>query len=654
MSYELASFAFMSANEDKRMVIPAKGRTYQPDEFGYEYVRFGDTREVFDHRKSENDVNTLLRHYAEHGYGTVIPVLESHELRKAVAKFRASLDCWDLIPISKVFSKDELYYRCIEEGPSFATFIKKSRATTLRALTSITSTDVEEEYYHPENYKGYDSILHERNLIHWSEKEGLDDIKYAFMPATNEAHDFPELISKFLRNLKIDSQEFDVELDTLGTMRNTKMYDVKSGKTSLMRDFWTDDVDLDQPYMAKRAIVEIEPGNTRDTGVGDSSTIAKIKIITAICRTILKHCSHSANVDAQVSTDRLNRILGRNTYLHIDFKKYGLAFPRILQNIALQTIGHEYNIDVGPLLIDNFYIEIDKKVYSTERGIVLGWLDCLNEICVHAILSGVRDDGAKFDWIQFNDDIEVSFYSKRDVAAQKAEILREIILSTFHTYDILISISKTYGSFASVFLEKYFRYGDEYDLDMTKRQLSCRPYAKSLVSSEPWQAKMNFAAGYSYWPNEEIASRCISTCQIEFKDTEVTASLICGGWYPSDTNNDLNRGLEGQDPELIALACELMHITLPDLSTKPQKVNSAKVQLDSKFKKVNESKFPDDGRDLFEMKDTIFDVNFEIENIFYTWDSRRIDNSVSLYDITSTQRSLMEKLSKRLVKRGEG
>lgn len=653
MSSELNPYDIKGHDGIKLDGLPIKGKNHQPDEFGHEYVRFGDTRKVFDHKKSAEDIQILIAEYNEYGYNNRVPKLADFELRKAVAKFRASLDAWELIPCKKVFSKDECYIRCLLEGPGFATFLKKSRATTLRGLTSITETELEDEYFHPEGYEGYDSILHERNLIHWSEKEGLDDVKYAFMPASNDAHDFPELMDKFLRGLKIDREEFMIELDTLGTLKNTRMYDVKTGKTSLMRDFWTDEIDLDQPYFAKRAIVEIEPGNTRDTGVGDSSTIAKIKIITAICKVILKHCSHSANTDAETSTRRLARILQRNGYLHVDFKKYGLAFPRILQNIALVKIGMEFEIDIEQLLVNDFFIDIDGKTYRTSRGIVLGWLDCLNEICVHAILSGIKDDGVNFDWIQFNDDIEVSFFSREDIAGEKAEYLREIILSTFHTYDILISISKTYGSLSSVFLEKYFRFEENYNLDMTKRQLACRPYAKSLVSSEPWQAKMNFAAAYAYWPNEELATRCISTCRIEFLETEQVASLVCGGWYPSDAS-DLNRSLEGQDSRLLSLACELMKVSLPELSTRPMRVSTAEQIRVAKDNKVCLSKEPQQGRELFDMKETIFDVNFEIENIFVTYASRRKQSSASLHELDNAQRILMEKLSRRMVKTDYG
>jgi len=645
MSYDKDIFHFIS-EKSYLDSPPVKGREFRPDEHGYEFVRFGDTRKVFDHKKCAKDVATLIRHYDEFGYGDRIPVLEDHELRKAVAKFRATLDCWELISISKVFSKDEIYYRCISEGPSFASFIKKSRATTLRGLTSITETEVEEEYFHPENYEGYDSILSERNLIHWSEKEGLDDVKYAFMPATGEQHDFGKLINDFLDSLKLDPNEFVLELDTLSTLRNTKMVDVKTSKTSLMREFWTEEIDFDQPYFAKRSIVEIEPGNIRDTGIGDASTIAKIKIINALCKVILAKCTHSANCDAETSTRRLARILQRNCYLHLDFKKYGLAFPRVLQNLALQAIGRKYNIDVSFLLIDEFYIEIDKKTYRTERGIVLGWLDCLNEICVHAILSSINKQGVAFDWIQFNDDVEISIYCKEEFAAERLEVVRDVVLSTLHTYDILISISKTYGSLASVFLEKYFRFKEQYGLDMTKRQLSCRPYAKSLIATEPWVAKMQFAIGYELYENDKITNRCITTSKIEFCPNEVSASLLCGGWFPKGSSK-LDRSLEGQDPELVSLACELMQIRLPDISSKVVAVSKPEEQRNAKIEKVLRSDDSSEGRKIFDMRDTRFDVNFEIEGVFLRYNYQRTQR-LRHWDLDSAAAALMDSLSKRV------
>jgi hypothetical protein len=614
MTYNAIPFD-VTSRDSGEMAKPVKGPAMtRPDKFGYEYVRYGDLTEIaIDHKSVQEDIDTLLDYYNAHGYSDCIPRLKNPEFKKSVLKFRATLDAWELIPISKVFSKDELYYRCLDEGPQFTEFIKKCRSTTLRGLTSLTETDIEEEYFTPVNYSGYDSICHERNLIHWDDRDTIDDVKYAFMSLSDETHNFEEFFSKFLDSIPVNGDDFDLDMDIFGELKNTKMYDPKTKKTNLMREYWLDDIQIAEPYLAKRSIVLTEPGSTRDTGVGDPSTIAKVKMINSIIRTILERCMYSASAPAKSATNRLMRVLERNVYLHLDFKKYGLAFNRNLQNIALRIIGKKYRIDVENLLLLDFFIDIDGEIFKTTRGSMLGWLDCLNELIVHSILWDLKKD-LKFDWIGFNDDFEISFFAPKRDERTKSEMMRDAILIALNRFDLLISINKTYASKGSLFLEKYFRFEENYNLDMTKRQLACKSYARSLIELEPWLAKVHFATAYSVWPNEELADRCISTCPIEFKEAEQFRSLLCGGWYPS-TSNQKDTSLDNQGIEFLNLYVELTKIDIPDISTKPVKVSSASEINMTKQKRLRSYKDEDDGKFKFSFFDIPYDVNYEASGV---------------------------------------
>jgi len=593
---------------------PEGAKVKMPDENNFEFVRFGESAIIaFKHKNVLKDVQILVDHYNKHGYTNWLPHLENFEFKRTVAKFRATLDAWELIPIAKVFCKDELYMRCLTEGPSFTEYIKKCRSTTLCSIVSITEVELDPQYI-CEGYEGYDSIFHERNLIHWDDRDSIDDVKYAFMPCTGRIDNFQEIAESFLKTLKIDPLDFNLNMDTLGELKNTKMYDPATRKTALMREFWTDLSQLDQPYFAKRSVVLTEPGSTRDAGTGDPSTIAKVKCINKLCRTILERCGHSASAPADLSLKRLMRVLERNTYLHLDFKKYGLAFSRALQNIMLQVIGHLYSIDVEDLIITDFFIEIDGNVYKTCRGLMLGWVDCLNELCVHALLWDLSyRKNLRFDWIAFNDDVEISFYSQ-ETNVEKAEMIRLAVLTCFNIYDIIISISKTYASRASVFLEKYFRFKPKYGLDMQKRQLSCKAYARSLTTSEPWMAKVHFATARLVWPCEELASRCILTCPIEFTKKERVSSLFVGGWYPCPSSQ-IDTSLENQPQELVNLSSEFKRIKLPDLSSKPVAVSTEKQIIRAKEQIVQRSKDASEGRDFFDMREISYDINFEAEGV---------------------------------------
>jgi len=119
-----------------------------------------------------------------------------------------------------------------------------------------------------------------------------------------------------------------------------------------------------------------------------------------------------------------------------------------------------------------------------------------------------------FDFVTFNDDVEIS---KRCQSAPKEtlELLRMATIAELDSFDIAISIDKTYGSRASVFLERYAYYSRNYGLDMYKEQLTVASYAKSLVTTEIWQAKFFYSAAELWTKSKYATDRCIDTCPME-------------------------------------------------------------------------------------------------------------------------------------------
>jgi hypothetical protein len=585
---------------------------------GYEFSRYGEPTTPIKWEKVQDDIEVLYQQYQNIGYGKGIPKLKNKEFTKHVAQFRVQLDLWEQFSKEKVFSKDEIYIRCLREGPKFTEFIKKTRNTTLRGLTSMTATDIEEEYYHPENYTGYNSIIHERYMIHWDDRETVDDVKYCFMPATNEIGRFPEMIERYLRDMKIAPEDFDVSMNAMDALKNTMMYDPVQRRSHLMREFWFDNLDLEEPYYAKRSVVLVYPGGTRDTGVGTPSSIAKVKFINKIVRTILERCRHSANAPSHIANERYKRVLERNLFLHLDFRKYGLTFPRALQNEALRAIGRVFHIDMEPLIIHDFFIEIDGEAYSTERGSVLGWIDPLSELCVHAIIEDLNQTyDLRLDHIGFNDDVEISLYGLSDPET-KLEMVRDLVLCTFDSLDVPISLSKTYGSRASIFLERYSYFMEEYNLDMYKEQLTVKAFAMSLVTKHTWKAKMFFASAWAWTKIDYAANRCILTAAKEFGDWEQVSSLTCGGWYdPIETG--LNRSFEGMSERERFLGCELRKFKDPAYSSKPTGTSSLASISKTVFKKaIMHGNPPSVGRSKFDMSDTREDLNQEIFNLLAT------------------------------------
>jgi hypothetical protein len=345
--------------------------------------------------------------------------------------------------------------------------------------------------------------------------------------------DFRKRVRKLFDDFRVGELDFPESIDMIRGMKNSVMYDPteKGGKkTFLMREFWSDQIDPSGPYFAVRKVIPIEAGNVRDTGVGDPGTILKVKQLNDLARVISEHIPYFANAPEKVCNSRLKRVLKKNAFLHLDFKKFGLSFPRQLTNIVIEEIGRYSGIDVSYLIVKDFFLEIDGETYHTERGSVLGWLDCINCIAVASILHWLScEEELGFDFITFNDDVEISKRAQSDIVGT-LELLRIAVITEINSFDIPISISKTFGSKCSVFLERYAYY-DQYGIDMYKEQLTVKAYAQSLVTKFPWQAKLFHAAAEQWTKNEYATDRCIMSCPIEFRPEETSLPLWSGGWF---------------------------------------------------------------------------------------------------------------------------
>jgi hypothetical protein len=612
MSYNDFLGTFLQPEEEHSEILGKRIRMKMP-EHEYENVRFGLPHRPIRFDKVKEERELLLRHFISNGYST-FPSSKIHgDLKKAVALFRASLDLWEATCGEGSMCKEEIYYRCISEGPSFTDWVKKSRAMSFMAHTAETNVEVDEEYL-LHNYKGYNSMISEEYLIHWDDTAEIDDVKYAFVDSRPvDEKKFRRDVKKLFADFRIGECEFPEAYDMISNMKNSSMYDPVTKKSHLMREFWNGKVEPFGPYYACRRVVPVKPGGTRDTGVGDPSTILKVKQLNALARVISEKLPYSANAPEEVCNRRLKRVLRRNAFLHLDFKKYGLTFPRQLTNIMIEELGVISGIDTSHLIIDNFYIEIDGETYQTHRGSVLGWLDCINCLCVIAILHRLSsDEELKFDFIGFNDDFEISKYVSKDVPGV-LELLRLAIVTELDSFDIAISLSKTFGSRGSVFLERY-AYFDQYGIDMYKEQLTVKAYAKSLCTEFPWQAKIFHAAAEQWTKNEYATDRCIKTCPIEFRPEEASTSLWSGGWFVF-RKNKLDLGLVECDRLGFLLGCELGKFKTELYSTPVKHVSSQEKICNKIQHNVFYSYSAESGKSLFPDVQPMSEINSDIELI---------------------------------------
>lgn len=553
----------------------------------YEHVRVGEPHEALQHNELLPYCIRLADLAQDSGYTTTIPSDIPVHLYKAVLKFRATLDCYFAIVKEPVFSREELYIRCLREGPTFTEYLKKARSTSLRHIASETETSIETEFL-VENYTGYDSIIHERSMIHWDDRSEIDDIKHSFMEVKEiDDLEFTTLVDDYLDHIGIGLEDFICEeFDLLAWMQPTSMLDPATGKTSQMRSFWRQDINLNEPYLGKRTVTLTFPGSTRDALVGTPSTVARVKMLNRLARIVSEKSPHSANASGSRASDRYLRVLTRKWFMHLDFKKYGLMFPRALTNIMIRRICVRAEIDPDPLIIDSFAVMIDGETYQTERGTALGWLDPINALCVNAILFGLQAQLAiKCDWIGFNDDFELGFWDTGDMP-NTLNAYREILFCEFDHWDILLSSDKIYGSRASVFLENYSYFDKYYKLDMKKRQLAANTFASSLVAPEPWVAKVLFAQGWRTVENDYIRERCINTCPIEFNHNEIFAAVEFGGWY-DETHPVLSQAMKDTPPEFLELGAHLMDVDIPKYTSRVKKVSPPEVITESANEKAH-------------------------------------------------------------------
>jgi hypothetical protein len=252
----------------------------------YEFTRYGLPTGALNFEKETEGRERLIRHFISAGYSTFPSTRINKNLRKHVALFRCHLDLWEQLCPNRAIQKEEVYYRCLSEGPAFAEWLKKARSTSFRAHTSETNTSIDEDYL-IHNYSGYNCVPHERYLINWDQSEETDDIKYAFMnPAKVDKERFRRRVKRFFKDFRIEELDFPREFDMIGAMKNSVMHDPKQKKNLLMRSFWNKDINVHRPYYATRRVVPIEAGNVRDTGVGCPSTILKVKQLNMLARVI--------------------------------------------------------------------------------------------------------------------------------------------------------------------------------------------------------------------------------------------------------------------------------------------------------------------------------------------------------------------------------
>lgn len=527
----------------------------------YRLIRMDEPKGFISHEKHYLSCRRLVLHAMKYGFWKEVPKDIDPELMQHVQHFRRCLQIYDMIVEKKVISIEEIYERCLLEGPKYAKFIKKSRAFSLQAKVAI-ETLPESEYIH-EEYSGYDSIFHERYLIYWDDSEETVDWPYSLLEVEKEV-DIQSFKGYFKRlmnvyDLKPDDDDLIPISDKIANKKSS-LNVTKGKKTTLLKNTWGQDTKGD--WFATRAVVPTSMHSTRDTGVPDIETLVHLKKIHKHVRKVCEKLPFSANCSNSMLHKRMDRIREGYWFIHIDFKKFGLTARRDLANAVLECLGLEH------LKIPDVYLFDGEDVYKTVRGGgSLGWLDPLFSLVVITILYKARLENKLryMDFISFNDDIEVCI-KKEDATPEEIILIKDMICTELDKYDFLLSYRKIYCSRMMVFLEEYDKAGE--DLPMYKLQLCVGMYANSLTASTLWKAKMYYSEAHKYVQSVGLKELCMNSIRDYIPNSE-NVPIEIGGWTRLiDPFTNLNYGLRDCSIEEMSYFLRVQRYKEPHLMPK--------------------------------------------------------------------------------------
>jgi len=284
------------------------------------WLRIDEPRGMIKHESFIAECRALVLQMHKYGFEKEPPRSMNANFLQHVVYFRQCLRLYDEIVKHKCFQIEEIYERCLLDGPAYAKFISKARAQSLQYFEAI--EEVEFNEYVQEDYNGYDSTIHEKYLIYWDDSEDTVDWPYSMLELDKNI-DLSEL-ALWWRSLINLYQIEPAENDLIPILQNvaghkSSVNDSSSTKNTLLKNTWgiTDRGE----WFANRAVVPTNVHKTRDTGVPDIETLMHIKTIHKHVRACSEKLPFSANCDNLTLQKRIGRVRRGKWFIHIDFKK---------------------------------------------------------------------------------------------------------------------------------------------------------------------------------------------------------------------------------------------------------------------------------------------------------------------------------------------
>jgi len=464
-------------------------------------------------------------------------------------------------------------------------------------------TDIPEEYL-VEGFDHVDCLPDAKVLIHWTEES--DDIKWMFYPLQEEfpKEEFREIFINYLKSLNVNFDTFGptlIQRVNAGFRTSSKVF---LNKRTVYHGEIPDGYFKPLPgYSGKYCLIQGSPGTTRSVVIPDPSTKTKVDVIEHLFEEILRkdRCA-LLGCNGQEKIARIKGILSSELFFHLDLKKEGLTIPRQLITIALEVIQEVSDIDLTDYLdFDDLTIDIDGKVYTTQRGRTLGWS---NNACT-AVLSAILHDfterilpkesnpvaakkkgqegfTSKLKYTVSTDDIIIgsTFKKSAKFTSKYASYLNMVISARFTCFDLILSQKKLFVSkFAKILGEVYSRdvyqgieenvWGDAVPIRHHPQTITLMPMwflvAKAYHAWCHFEAKTLFSAAYTtiagsyeFRDHTEIIREIYDYWGPEFKGctrfAECSLPYSAGGWIiPRKENLDASLDAEEHFPYFVEL-----------------------------------------------------------------------------------------------------
>jgi hypothetical protein len=385
-----------------------------------------------------------------------------------------------------------------------------------------------------EEYPNYDSLLNEQYLIHF--RSTVDDYKNFFVkkPCSESTLDtFKEYLRDMLLESKVVLQR-PLDSEITNWISDSKTYDSENDEMivnrNLIRRNPSSRGSLTCNFMFKRTIVDVAPGNVRDTSICDLNTLYSIKYLSYVLRQVLDEIPYSAMTRNPLSSLRRKKFLRKSSnFIMLDFKKCGITIPHevieILREVLIEIYPDEKDIFDVLQGFSNAHIMTPQGIQRILRGTGLG---NGNEICTLIVSAVAHYFCVNEDWrtVVYNDD------SVWDINDRDKRSSINSLLSFFEDIGFEINLRKTFLSRFNVFCEDY---SVSKDINWSKRQLSFLPIAGLLLQNSIPNAKryyhnlVNSFFGSKYDINH-YWNIIKSLYGVEFHDFEYDLPIEIGGW----------------------------------------------------------------------------------------------------------------------------